>query len=207
MKTKAELFQYLHRCAFSSVVHTWTKAIDTGHFATWPGLTSELVHKHLPKSPATTKGNLKQDRQNIRLTKPSIAPSPIVPPIQHDPPGLSHQVFVEIIELTGKVSTDQTGRSLVTSSCGNKYLMVLYNHSNAVIPDPIKSRSESELIQAYTVLHPKRNDCGLCPNFQMLDNECLAGLNNFMRREGVTFQLVPPHLHQTNSSETCNSDL
>ena len=66
MKTKAELFQYLHWCAFSPVVHTWTKAIDAGYFATCPGLTSELVRKHLPKSLATAKGNLKQDRQNMR---------------------------------------------------------------------------------------------------------------------------------------------
>ena len=52
MKTKADLVQYLYRCAFSPVVHTWTKAINAGYFATWPGLTSELVHKHLP-TPAT----------------------------------------------------------------------------------------------------------------------------------------------------------
>ena len=40
MKTKANLVQYLHRCAFSPVVHTWTKATDARYFATWPGLTS-----------------------------------------------------------------------------------------------------------------------------------------------------------------------
>ena len=34
MKTKAELVQYLHPCAFSPVVHTWTKAINAGYFAT-----------------------------------------------------------------------------------------------------------------------------------------------------------------------------
>ena len=80
--------------------------------------------------------------------------------------------------------------------------MVLYNHgSNAMIPDPIKSRSKSEPIRAYAVLHSKLTDRGLCPKFQMLYNECPAGLKNFMRREGVTFQIVPPHLHQTNSSE------
>ena len=62
IKTKADLVQYLHRCAFSPVIHTWTKAINAGYFATWPGLTSELVHKHLPKLLATAKGHLKQDR-------------------------------------------------------------------------------------------------------------------------------------------------
>ena len=34
IKTKAELVQYLHRCAFSQVVHTWTKSIDAGYFTT-----------------------------------------------------------------------------------------------------------------------------------------------------------------------------
>ena len=154
IKTKSELVQYLHRCDFSPVVHTWTKAIDAEYFATWPVLTSELVRKHLPNSLATTKGHLKQDRQNIRLAKPSIVTAPLVLPIQHAPPVQSHQVFVETVELTGKVSTDQTGRFPVTSSRARKYLMVLYNHDiNEIIPNPIKSQSESELIRAYAVLH------------------------------------------------------
>ena len=59
MRTKADLVQYLHRCDFSPVLHTWTKAIDAGYFATWSGLTSNLVRKHLPKLLATAKGDLK----------------------------------------------------------------------------------------------------------------------------------------------------
>ena len=144
MKTKADLVQYLHRCDFSLVVHTWTKAIDAGYFATWPGLTSELVRIHLPKLLATAKGHLKQDRQNIRLTKPSIATAPLFLPSQHAPPAQSHQVFVETVKLIAKVSTDQTGRFPVTSSRGSKYLMVLYDHeTNTISPKPIKSRSEA----------------------------------------------------------------
>ena len=85
MKTKADLVQYLHRCAFSPVVHTWTKAIDAGYFATWPGLTSELVRKNLPKLLATTKGHLKQDRHNIHSTKPSITTAPLFLPSQQRP--------------------------------------------------------------------------------------------------------------------------
>ena len=102
-------------------------------------------------------------------------------------------MFVETVELTGKVSTDQTGRFPVTSSRGSKYLMVLYDHgSNAIIPEPIKSRSEADLIRAYSVLHAKLTNRGLRPKFQMLDNECPAGLKDYMRREGINFQLVPP---------------
>ena len=80
--------------------------------------------------------------------------------------------------------------------------MVLYDHdSNAIISKPIKSRSEAELIRAYSVLHSKLTNRGLCPKFQMLENECPAGLKYYMDREGITFQLVPPHLHRTNSAE------
>ena len=85
------------------------------------------MRKHLPKLIATAKGHLKQDRQNIRSTKLSIAASPLVIPIHHAPPVQSHQVFVDTVKLTGKVSTDQTGRFPVTSIRGSKYLMVLYN--------------------------------------------------------------------------------
>ena len=197
------MVQYLHQCAFITVVHTWTKSIDAGYFSTWPGLTSKLVRKHLPKLIATAKGHLKQDQQNIRSTKPSIATAPLVLPSQNAPPVRSHQVFVDTVKLTGKVSTDQTGRFSVTSSRVSKYLMVLYNHNrNKIIPEPIKSRSESELIRSYAVLHSKLTNQGLRPKFQMLNNECTAGLKDYMRREGITFQLLPPpHLHQTNSSE------
>ena len=80
--------------------------------------------------------------------------------------------------------------------------MVLYDHdSNAIIPEPIKSRSEAELIRAYSVLHAKLTNRGLRPKFQMLDNKCPAGLKDYMRRKGITYQLVPPHLHRTNSAE------
>ena len=56
-------------------------------------------------------------------------------------------------------------------------------------------------MQAYAALHTKLTNQDLRPFFQMLDNECSSGLKTFMRKEGVTFQLAPPHLHRTNASE------
>ena len=35
----------------------------------------------------------------------------------------------------------------------------------------------------------------------MLDNKCPEALIAFMHKEGVTFQLVLPHLHRTNTVE------
>ena len=65
MKTLADLVQYLCHAYFSPVIKTWTQSINTGFFTTCPGLTSALVHKHLPKSVTTTKGHLRQDRKNV----------------------------------------------------------------------------------------------------------------------------------------------
>ena len=55
--------------------------------------------------------------------------------------------YLQTDEFTGKVSTDQTGRFTITSSRGSKYLMVLYDHdSNAILAEPLTSRSKQELI-------------------------------------------------------------
>ena len=48
--TKAkELVTFLHAALGYPVVDTWVKAIQNNQYATWPGLTSALVYKHLPK--------------------------------------------------------------------------------------------------------------------------------------------------------------
>ena len=80
--------------------------------------------------------------------------------------------------------------------------MVLYEYdSNAIISEPLKYRREHKLMRAYTTLHTKLTNQGLQPNFQTLDNKCPSGLNTFMRKEGVTFQLSPTHLDRTKADK------
>ena len=55
MATNPDLAMYYHRAAFSPVPTTSISAIKNGNFSTWPGLTAELISKHLPKSLATEK--------------------------------------------------------------------------------------------------------------------------------------------------------
>ena len=111
--------QYLHAAAFSPVPATWIKAIQKGFFMSWPGLTAKAVAKHLPKSVATSKGHLDQTQKNIRSTQPKEPelPEPEVERLDHP----THQIFASI-EPVGRVYTDQTGRFLVTSSSGHKYI-------------------------------------------------------------------------------------
>ena len=80
--------------------------------------------------------------------------------------------------------------------------MVLYNHdSNAILAEPLTSRNEHKIIQSTCGLHAYLYDCGLTPQYQILENEYPGGLKTFLRESSVKFQLVPPYLHRTNAAE------
>ena len=157
--TKRDLVQYLRRIAFRPVLSALPKPINAIYFATWTGLKSKLVHKQLKHSLSTTKGHLCQDSQEICSTK--LVLHTILP----ETSALSEQdstiktqvrsncVFIKAINVTGRISTDQTGCFPVTSSQGSKYLMVLYDHdSNAILCGPIKSCSKHKLLRSYTMV-------------------------------------------------------
>ena len=59
MAMKPDLARYYHRAVFWPVPSTFITAINNGNFCTWPGLTAELIAKHLPKSLATAKDHAK----------------------------------------------------------------------------------------------------------------------------------------------------
>jgi hypothetical protein len=209
-KTKVQLIDFLHRACFSPTVSTWTQAIEKNFFTTWPGLTADAVRKYLPKSLATAKGHLKATRKNLRSTTKLLPTDPIpskstdmtMPTSSLEPPVRTHFVYPKVIEITGQIFSDQTGRFPVTSSRGNKYIMVVYDHdSAAILAEPITDRSERELLRAYSKMHKHLTDRGLKPHLQKLDNECSEALKQYMRKNKVDFQLVPPYDHRQNSAE------
>jgi hypothetical protein len=150
LKTKGQLCDYLHRAASHPVKKTWLAAIKVGEYATWPGLTYELVSKHLQNTEEIAMGHLHKRRQNIRSTKPK----PVQNTVEDLEPELQGQFFlnkgraqrvavhlVGMEELNGMISTNQTGRFPVKSSKGKSYIMVLYNYdSNGILATTMKSR-------------------------------------------------------------------
>lgn len=103
---------------------------------------------------------------------------------------------------TGQIYTDLTGRFPVQSSKGNKYVFVLYDYdSNAILSEALKNRTDTEILRAYTKLHSDLVARGLRPQLQKLDNEASKILKNFMAKEDIDFQLVPPHVHRRNAAE------
>ena len=80
--------------------------------------------------------------------------------------------------------------------------MVAYDHdSNAILAEPIKTRSADALLQAMKKIHQYLSERGLHPALQILDNECPAVLKQFFKQENVQYQLVPPNLHRNNAAE------
>ena len=63
-------------------------------------------------------------------------------------------VSFKLVETKGKVSSDQTGRSRVTSSRGNKYIMFMYDSdSNTILAKPMKNRLQPEIVISQAYLH------------------------------------------------------
>ena len=149
IQTKRDLVSYYHKCCFSPVVSTWIKAIDNGNFCTWPGLTVTLVRKYLMPSIATAKGHMKQQQKNLRSTKINNLKKDDKPVNKTEKTGECYFTITPIAT-TGKTFTDQTGRFPVTSSKGNKYIMIMYDYdSNNILGEAIKSRTGDELLRAF----------------------------------------------------------
>ena len=138
--TLKDLVVYLHQATFSPVPSTWIAAIDAGFFSTWPGLTSDLVRKHLPKSLSTAKGHMQKTKMNIRSTKTNPLPS-ISEDTDVDSADMTttnkvrkSEVLFRPLQITGKIATDQMGRFPKTSSNGSKYIMCAYvNDKNGIL--------------------------------------------------------------------------
>ena len=87
-KSHQDLVQYLHAAAFSPTHNTFIQAIKRNFLLSWPGLTVELVKKHLPVSIHTAKGHLNQEKSGLQSTRHKPSPEPLAEdmyPIPNEP--------------------------------------------------------------------------------------------------------------------------
>jgi hypothetical protein len=134
------------------------------------------VRKPLPKEIATVKGHLSQRRKNLRLTKKTVA-TPVTESNESrdsypTPTNIkTHQVFAALVDV-GKVFGNLTGRFPIQSSRGHQYILTLYDYDSYIIStEPMKNRTDKEIIRAYTALHQQLLNAGLKPELQIMDNE------------------------------------
>eukprot|EP00978_Attheya_sp_CCMP212_P022995 scaffold69577_cov29-Attheya_sp.AAC.1 len=173
------------------------------------------------------KGHLDQTRSNAQSTKRTYASATAAniteavpeasPPVEdesqsdsHPPqdhtilPGAkTHCLFATIHDARGQIYTDQPGRFLVSSSKGISYsMLVLYDYdSNYIHVEPMPSRSKESILSAYKKALAILIRAGLRPKLQRLDNEASAILQEYMTKQEIDFQLVPPHIHRRNAAE------
>ena len=206
--SQAELVKFLHGACFSPTISTFVGAIKAGYLKTWPGLTVPLVNKWLPKSMATAKGHLDQQRRNIRSTKRTDTSDDQTEEREEtmDRGITTHLAFVTVETVDtapqGKIYSDITGRFPTQSSQGNKYVYVLYDYdSNAIMVETLQSRAASEILKAFQKIHHRIAATGRKPHMHILDNEASDPIKNYMKSTNINYQLVPPHVHRRNAAE------
>ena len=215
--TTAELVAFAHAALFSPTLSTLKTALERGYIAHFMGLTAQSLAKHPPASVPMIKGHMDQARKNQRSTK--IAPTSAKPdtpvpsnealandvPFPTSEPGntRTHVCFAAVFEpAKGQIYSDQTGRFVVASSTGNNYMMIVYDYdSNAILVEPMRSRTGPCILATFQLIHARLVAAGLRPQLQRLDNECSEALKTFLRDENIDYQLVPPYIHRRNAAE------
>ena len=211
-KNKTELAQYLHACAFSPAISTFTTCIKKGNFITWPGI-DELDFKKLLQNPeATIKGHLDQERANLQSTKvkETIESNDAFPDKENEK---SNELYYCILKIGKDICyTDLTGRFPYTSSRGTNYIFVLYHYDgNTILLHPLRNREADTICTAWEETQRRIKATCTSPKHYIMDNETSNMITDTMEEHKVTFQLVPPHQHRRNAAErairTCKNHL
>jgi hypothetical protein len=194
LRNTGALVNYLQKAMFSPTKSALLQAFKNGHLITWPGLTEQAINTHLKLTPATAMGHMNQRRQNIRST----SKNPITSDMEDEavtPAGLgtkNNLVYAVVVE-QGQLYTYLTGKFPVRSSKGNCYVIVCYIFDfNYVKVAPIKSRSASEWVKAYDLIHQELTSKGFNTKLQTLDNEASTALKTFSQQMTWSINLSLP---------------
>ena len=79
---------------------------------------------------------------------------------------------------------------------------MVYDHdSNAILVDPLKNCTATEITSGWLAIHTRLKQHGNSPKMYILDNEVSFEFKAALTKKEVTFQLVPPHVHQRNAAK------
>ena len=191
------------------------KAIKKNYFSTWPGLTTDLVLRYLPKSAYASYDHLRQCYKGTQSTKTRQSNN-FISVTQVEPDSyviesifpessdyaITYEVYLKIYDIQNKIYTDLTGRFPVTSIKGYEYIMVAFEaDSNHIMAEPMKPRKASELTTVYAKILKMLTSRGLNPKLHILDNKFSQTIIDFMLSVDEKYKLVPPHIHIPNASD------
>jgi hypothetical protein len=171
---------YFYEAAGYSVKDACLKAIKSGNYAIWPGLTLDTTTRYCPSSDATIKEHMVQIRHNVCSTRRCPWPSKAVDirnqfqdagckiktvalddnskPSQ--PSNVGHHLHVETVHRS-KLHTENIGHFLTRTRNCNKYVVVAYHSSNVLRVQLFTFRKDVHSLVAYSIVMQKLNDNGL----------------------------------------------
>ncbi len=141
------------------------------------------MKKYYPETTEIPKGHMNQTRKNVRSTK--IFKTSNGTPLKGKK---FRDIGIHIYNVRETIFLDQTGKFPKRSQRGYKYIMVMVEiDSNAILVEPMKSRKDEEMIQAYDALLARLRQAGSTPRKHVLDNEVSDNMKHHIQ---VTCKLV-----------------
>ena len=115
---------------------------------------------------------------------------------------MAKDIFISVYDPCATIFTDQTGKFPLRSICGNHYQMVVHDiDSNSTWVEPMKNRTEGEMILTRRRALSRMKLQSIIPKHQVLDNKISYAYRIEIRDTNMTFQLVPPDDHRRNLAE------
>ena len=203
---------YLHQCLCSPPKSALLEAIRNKQLDSIPGLTYDLIAKHLPPSTDTEKGHMIITRQGARSTRSNhqvvkyarAQVDNMIPPEQVCT-AIDDEVFCFSIladQNDNTIYSDLAGIFPVFSYSGMNYIFVAYVYKiNAIFVRPMATRCDATTIDTSKDRYEYLKVWNLAPKLHILDNECSKSVQKYVKSEKVAIQLVEPHNHRVNAAE------
>ena len=136
---------------------------------------------------------MRQTKQGVRSTKIKLEPNETLTPSPKQ-----CDIFVKM-ENMDTIYSDQTGKFPTRSSRGNKYIMIMCEiDGNGILSAPMKNRTAGEIVKTYQSLINRLATSGIHPKKHILDNKISKEYKKAIKRNNMTYQLVPPDVHRQN---------
>eukprot|EP00957_Ditylum_brightwellii_P020080 1514839-Ditylum_brightwellii.AAC.1 len=105
--------------------------------------------------------------------------------------------FATVIELEGKLYSNQPGYFLQVSHKGNRYVIIFYTYdANDVKGIPIKNQTASEFLRAYKEMYDELTSKHYAPKLHKLNNESSQEVIYWIEEQKTNVQFTPPDMHR-----------
>ena len=125
---------------------TLVSAIKNDHLVRIPGLTEQLVSKHLSDLSATDKGHIHRNRKIIRSTRKNIVENDVHPEFDKSAP-CEMYCYAALADYNKRaIYTDSTGRFPICAYDGSQYILLTYVYdANAFLVCLLRTGSKEDL--------------------------------------------------------------